>query len=72
MRQKLGNDLPQYRFRLGKFAEGATPPPMPYSDAQAPAGWEERSELNTANLDASVATLGDVVAIIDRELQAHA
>ena len=61
-------------FRLGRFVlpEGEIPPAMPYNDVVPPAGWSERNELNTANLNAGVASLTDVVVAIDANLQANA
>lgn len=57
-------------FRLGRFESEA--PAMPYSAEEAPAGWTERGELNTANLPTGIVTLGQVVEAISAELQANA
>ena len=57
-------------FRLGHF-DGEVPA-MPYSADDAPAGWVERAEYNTAELPVGIVTLGQVVEAISAELQAHA
>lgn len=64
-------------FRLGRFVapegvEDFTPPEMPYMSDESPLGWAERAELNTAELNAGVTSLADIVVAIDATLQAHA
>jgi hypothetical protein len=57
-------------FRLGHF-EGAAPS-MPYSAEDAPEGWVESAELNTADLPFGILSLTQVVEAINTQLQEHA
>jgi len=57
-------------FRLGTFA--GEPPEMPYSGEVLPGNWQEREELNTAEVPVGTTDLAGVVTAIDAYLQERA
>lgn len=60
-------------YKQGHFTcEPEEVPAMPYSEAELPAAWEERAELNTAQIPLGITSLEEVLIAIVTELQAHA
>lgn len=62
-------------FKLGnfQFPEESTDtiPELPYTGSEAPSGWIESSEYNTAEFDTPILTIDDLVIAIDGYLQSH-